>query len=292
MPSKNGSNYEFLRDKWIKKHKDLQASLVKKHKDSFEWLSNSTKQLTLGSLAGLTILTAPIASGNIGPQVKVASEEAQRVNTNAFVVADLTPLVPQEMRPLSSEEEASIGKALSKSFGLKVTTQMNGLRLNRSYGLIGAEQHLARYPGDNMATHFDGSEEDAANYYSSGMAPGLGAWGYFTTSQPAMTQEDIDREKYYIAVQTFLSPDFNQKVAEYRDFYKYRKMLIVNPQNGKAMVVDIADAGPAEWTGKHLGGSPEVMKYLERQDGRARGPVLYYFIEDAGNIPLGPIQPV
>ena len=69
-------------------------------------------------------------------------------------------------------------------------------------------------------------------------------------------------------------------------------MLLVNPENGKAMVTDIGDAGPAEFTGKHLGGSPEVMAYLERQDGAARGPVLYFFIDYPDDtIPLCPIEP-
>jgi hypothetical protein len=57
------------------------------------------------------------------------------------------------------------------------------------------------------------------------------------------------------------------------------------------MIVDIADAGPAPWTGKHLGGSPEVMQYLERKDGGARGAVLYFFVNDPEDkIPLGPID--
>ena len=42
------------------------------------------------------------------------------------------------------------------------------------------------------------------------------------------------------------------------------------------MVVVIGDAGPAKWTEKHLGGSPEVMRHLERVDGSAKGPVLYF----------------
>ena len=76
-----------------------------------------------------------------------------------------------------------------------------------------------------------------------------------------------------------------------KGFFKFRKMLVVNPENGKAMVVVVGDAGPAEWTGKHLGGSPEVMSYLERQDGGARGPVLYYFLDDPQDtIPLGPVS--
>ena len=123
------------------------------------------------------------------------------------------------------------------------------------------------------------------------MAPGRGAWGYFASSREAMSDEDIGKEKYYIAVQTFLAPEFNARVAEYRDFFKYRKMLLVNPYTGKSIVAVIGDAGPAVWTGKHLGGSPEVMRYLGRVDGSLKGPVLFFFIDDPENtVPLGPIH--
>ena len=121
--------------------------------------------------------------------------------------------------------------------------------------------------------------------------PGLGGWGYFTDSSGQLTQQGIDREKYYIAVQTFLAPGFDQNKQAYLDFFKYRKMLVVNPDNGKAVVADIADAGPSPWTGKQLGGSPEVMNYLERFDGQQRAGVLYFFIDDPDDtIPLGPVN--
>lgn len=291
MPNKNSPSYKFLQEKWSNRHVELQKQLFKKHKESVDWLTQNTKQLALGSLSGLMILASPV-KGPVDSQIRVADQTVQKIDNRVFVIADLTGALPSQVRPLTSDEETKIGDMLTKEYGLKVSAQIGDLRLNRSYGLIGQEQHLARFPGDNMGIHFDNAG-DAQEYGSHGMAPGLGAWGYFTTSQANMTQEDIDREKYYIAVQTFLSPNFHEKIAEYRDFYKYRKMLVVNPDNGKAVVADIADAGPAEWTGKHLGGSPEVMHYLERYDGRQRGPVLYFFIEDPSDeVPLGPVQPV
>ena len=141
-----------------------------------------------------------------------------------------------------------------------------------------------------MATHFD-SEEEAREFEEQGMAPGLGAWGYFAQSKEQFTKKDNMREKYYIAVQTFLAPGFLDNVKEYTDFFKYRKMLVVNPNNGNAIITVIGDAGPAEYTGKHLGGSPEVMRHLERVDGSLKGPVLYFFIDDPNDtIPLGPVQ--
>ncbi len=286
-------NYQFLKDKWTKRHRDLQETIAQKHTDSFRWLADNTKQLAVGSLGSLVLLTSPIQKDSMESSVKVASQEAQKIDSNVFLITDLAKSLPDIVRPLTENEEASISATLSKNFGMTVAPQINSLRLNRSYGLIGSEQHLARYPGDNMSTHFDGNQEDAEKYHSSGMAPGLGAWGYFATSKSQMTEEDVMREKYYIAVQTFLAPDFNSRVAEYRDFFKYRKMLVVNPENGKAVVAVIGDAGPAEWTGKHLGGSPEVMKHLERVDGAAKGPVLYFFIEDPNDaIPLGPVKPL
>jgi len=288
----SASVFHSLLSKWGKRHKELQEQLVEKHKEAFVNLGDNTKQIAIGSLGGILLLANPVhplltAGTNTSPS---HITQTPQIDKKVFLISDLDKALPDRVRPLSPEEEKNISEILSRNFGLRVSAELEGKKLNRSYGLIGAEQHLMRYPGDTIDTHFD-SPEEMALYKSSGMAPGRGAWGYFAYNRDTMTEEDKLREKYYIAVQTFLSPDFYNRVKEYVDFYKYRKMLVVNPQNGKAMVVVIGDVGPAEWTGKHLGGSPEVMKYLERVDGSRKGPVLYFFINDPENkVPLGPIN--
>lgn len=246
----------------------------------------------MGSLGGLLLLASPHTPLIASSSTEGKSSQAQvlDIDEKPSLVSDLSLVLPSTIRVLTDDEERRVADVLSRTFGSRVTPELNGKRLNRSYGLIGLEQHLARFPGDNMKIHFD-TQEEAINYYGDGMAPGLGAWRYFTSSKEALTEKDKMREKYYIAVQTFLVPDYNQRVSEYRDFFKYRKMLVVNPTNGKAIVAVIGDVGPAEWTGKHLGGSPEVMMYLERVDGRGKGPVLYFFIDDPNDtIPLGQIN--
>ncbi len=132
---------------------------------------------------------------------------------------------------------------------------------------------------------------DWAMYGSAGIAPGLGAWGYFVPSESQFSRKDKERERYYLAVQTFLAPGFAENVAKYRDFFKFRKMLVVNPKTGQAVVAVVGDAGPADWTGKHLGGSPEVMHFLGLAGGPRKGPVLYFFVDDPEDkIPLGPVK--
>ncbi len=287
-------HYEELKDKWLDQQKDLQKGLLEKHKEAFEWLEHKSKQFVVGTVGSLIMFAQPVTASiaatqpPVPPQFEIPDDRAIAPQTK--LILDLTYSLPSDVQPLTDEQEKVIGQTLTRHFGIPVAAELQGKRLNRSYGIIGAEQHLMRYPGDTMASHFD-SAEDAAKYYSSGMAPGRGAWGYFAYSASTMTQKDADREKYYIAVQTFLAPGFADNVKEHYEFYKYRKMLVVNPENGHAVVADIADAGPAPWTGKHLGGSPEVMKLLDRKDGKQRGPVLYFFIDDSNDtIPLGPID--
>lgn len=285
------SHYEQLKNKWVVRHQELKKNLWVKHGQSLNWLTNNVKQLAAGSAAGLLLLTSPPAPNVLS--FKNLQANAQQVGKpiekSIFLVSDLLNVLPKEAQHLNKDEEQKIAKILARTFDLKVSAELDGKRLNRNFGIIGAEQHLVRYPGDTMSTHFD-TEEEARKFYSSGMAPGLGAWGYFAPSKAELSAQDKLREKYYIAVQIFLSEDFNKRFAEYRDFFKYRKMLVVNPQSGKAIVAVIGDAGPSVWTGKHLGGSPEVMSYLEREDGVRKGPVLYFFIDDPKNqVPLGPI---
>lgn len=285
------SHFQQLKYKWADKHATIQKNLWDKHKDSLEWVKKHGKNLAVGSLGSLIMIASPGAIASPSAEIVAPKEkEFQDIDKNVFLITDLANKLPTDVRSLTPDEEERIGAILTERFGIKASAELDGKRLNRSYGYIGAEQHLMRYPGDTMDSHFQ-TPEEAYLTGRSGMAPGRGAWGYFAPSQLDMTQKDVDREKYYLAVQTFLAPDFNNRVAEYRDFFKYRKMLVVNPNNGKAVVAVIGDAGPAEWTGKHLGGSPEVMKYLERVDGRQKGPVLYFFIDDPDDkIPLGPVS--
>lgn len=288
------SHYDQLKSSWAKKHRKFQKNLWKNHGEHLEKMQAVPRQLAAGSLAGMIMLAQPAPATLLANAVDSNSGQTPVEKTpeekKAEFIASLQGVLPDTVQPLTPEQETTISQILSQNFGMNVAAELEGKRLNRTYGLIGAEQHLVRYPGDTMATHFS-NQADAQKYYSSGMAPGRGAYGYFAQSPSGLTQKEIDREKYYIAVQTFLAPGWNDDVNGHYKFFRFRKMLVVNPENGKAIVADIGDAGPAKFTGKSLGGSPEVMIHLERVDGRAKGPVLYFFIDDPGDtIPLGPID--
>lgn len=280
--SKN-PKFEHLRKKWVAREKESAQNLIDKHVRHIA--ATSLGGLMLLSTPGLTV-TAPPAELAVNDSAKISASSSK----NALLAAELSDKLPKEVTKLSEEEDKTVAELIKKDLGVEVKAEIDNKRLNRTYGVIGGEQHLYRYPGDNVFAHARDAQ-DWAMFGGAGIAPGLGAYGYFAPNKEAMTPEIEQRERYYLAVQTFLSPGFAERVGEYRDFYKFRKMVVVNPKTGQAVVAVIGDAGPAEWTGKHLGGSPEVMHELGLAGGPRKGPVLYYFLEDPDNkVPLGPIK--
>lgn len=231
------------------------------------------KFLVSTAVAGSLFFAAPaVASLANQPAEEIASDVS--IGPRQKLLLDLKATLPEKIEILNPDLETKISNILFDDLGIKAYAQLEGERLNRSYGLIGAEQHLQRFPGDTIDQH--------GQFLREGMAPGKGAWGYINNPE---------YEKYYVAVQTLYLPDWSTRLSYLRDWYKYRKVLVVNPHNAKSIVAVIGDAGPAAWTGKHFGGSPEVMAYLELNRGMQKGAVILFFVDDQNNkVPLGPLE--
>jgi len=226
------------------------------------------------AMAGAMLLAPPLTQQVLStPANQIATMSADQLR--GMLKNQLTTLLPPQVQPLTRAQEDAISKEIQAVWGIDAKGTLQGEHLNTTYGLIGAEQHLMRYPGDVVEN----------------MAPGRGGWGYFAQSQDQMTNDLYEKEKWYVAVQTLYLPDWNTRTSYLSKWYKYRKVLVVNTETGKTVVADVADAGPADWTGKHYGGSPEVMAYLGLNVHMQKGPVILFFVDDPNNeIPLGPVE--
>ena len=272
---------EFVRNKLKLKSLEAKRSLFEKYPHVEKFLSekgldlsgireHSAKIIAAGALTGTLLFAPPNLAKNI-PEVasivkNLSDFEGKQTDTpqQETLLSSLQQILPQKIGPMDRSQEKTLEQVFRETLGINARANLEGEHLNTTYGYIGAEQHLARHPGDNVAD----------------MAPGLGAWGYV----PA------DKEKWYAVVQTLYLPDWDKRQPYLRDWYKYRKVLIVNTINGNAVVADIADSGPAAWTGKQFGGSPEVMNYLGGPRYK-KGPVLVFFVDDPKNqVPLGPVE--
>lgn len=293
MTKKNRIDSSLLYSKLKLKHLYSEKQLAEKHPKAVSFFhakqllpgeirKHAAKLLTSGALAGTLLLAAP----NISPIIdrsQMTTVFETTVKLNESLAEEILKLLPEKTWHLSSEEETQISHLLFKYFGIHAVPQLGSTKLNHVYGLIGAEQHLPRYSGDSISQHDE--------YQKAGITPGRGAWGYFAYSKEKLTSDLVQKEKYYVAVQTLYLSDWVTRFKYLRDWYKYRKVVVVNPANGKTIICDIADSGPANWTGKHFGGSPEVMAYLKLNIGKQKGPVILYFVDDPEDkVPLGPLE--
>lgn len=298
--AKDKIDYEFLRNKLRLKQLGVKASFSQKYPHVEKYLKtkgielgklreHSAKIISAGALTGTLLLTPPAGVKSLPTPtelIKSLEDFGQNIASEdfpkKFMVDKLAEALPSRTRPLDRGEEKYLETVFENILGVKIRANLEGEHLNTIYGLIGAEQHLKRYPGDVLTNHRPLLQE--------GIAPELGAWGYFAPSKKELTANLESIERWYAVVQTLYLPDWNRRQPYLRDWYKYRKVLIVNTHNGNAVVTAIADSGPAAWTGKHFGGSPEMMEYLGGPRYK-KGPVLVFFVDDPENkVPLGPVD--
>ena len=248
-------------------HKKVVEDFHKKH----------ARTLKVAKKHALTIASAAvIASAALGGTYHIHTtnyarqkQQQDKKNIEDFV-RQLKDLL-KDKKELNKNEEKVIAEALSKKFNLNLKTTLDGNRLNEIYGYVGAEQHLKKWVGDLLAHH---------ELHNSGMAPLQGAFNNF---------DNAKQEKYYVAVQLHELPNWNEQWPTLKPWYRFRKVFVFNPENQKGVVAVIGDSGPAKFTGKTFGGSPEVMEYLQMVDGSKKGKAIILFIDDPENkIALGP----
>jgi hypothetical protein len=288
---KQSKKFEELQRKLEQKKTAHLENLKEKHKSAVVWAKRkgikteelagkSAKGLAAGVAAGAMVLSSGVPLVNQESQAKQSKPNEPRgdaTDIKETIVAkkDVRPEVKKVLDGEDMYNETKITKELSKVLDIPVKAEQDGIRLNKTYGIIGYESHLTRYPGDNISTHFQ-SDRDYELYSHASMAGGPGAWGYIAPSRQEMTQKDIEREKYYLVAQTFLSPNWG--TPEVKEWFRHRKMVVVNPQNGIVVVGALEDAGPEPSTGNSFGGSPEVMEALRFHGGGSY--VLMYFVDD------------
>jgi hypothetical protein len=265
-----------------------------RHPDAISFLSGSgispgkirkhaARLLASGVLGGTLLLAAP-GLHHLQPAHSSKFANLSLVEREKFFGQKMFAYLPKPGEPQNSLQELGVTSLIHEYWGIDARSSLDGERLNHTWGFMGAEQHLPRYPGDTADQHDHLQEK--------GITPGKGAWGYFAHSKSELTDDLMRKEQYYVAVQTLYLTDWEKRLPYLRDWYKYRKVIVINPKNGKSIICDIADSGPSAYTGKQFGGSPEVMAYLGLNTGMQKGAVVLYFVSDPDNsVPLGPIQP-
>lgn len=278
--------YERVKHRFHHTHEEASDWLKVKSIGVEDFRTKSQQLLAATSLAGSMMLHQPV-DAQVLAKIQSQEDETQRrqlaqatLEEQDLVIDKLKSIAQMPPGNLTKEDELYMEQQLTDMLGFSVTAELDGNRLNHTIGIMGGEQHLRRFPTDILQSH------DA--YQESGIAPNRGAFGWFTENGE-LTPEAVQREKYYFAVQTLYLPNWNSDHPRLKTWYKFRKMVAINPAEEMAVVGVVGDAGPAEWVKKQYGGSPEVIREGKIWSQKSRGRVILLFVEDPDNkIPLGP----
>ena len=283
----------------LDQYERVKHQFQKKYQKSYKWLETnfSTPQelsefvkqvLATVTLAGQLAITQPVEA-QVKRNIDALQQEQQKKLINDItaqefeeIVQKMVSFVNMEAGHLAQEDELYLEQQLTDILGFEVNFELEEKRLNHSIGIMGGEQHLKRHPTDTLSSH------DA--YLEAGIAPNRGAYGWFI-EDGELTEKAVLMEKYYFAVQTLYLPDWNTNHQQLKPWYKFRKMIMINPAERLAVVGVVGDAGPAMWVKKQFGGSPEVIREGKVWSPATKGKVMLLFVNDPNDeVPLGPIS--
>jgi hypothetical protein len=284
------SYYNTVKQRFYSNHTKASAWFKKKSFDVDQLRTTSQQFLAAATIMGGVALHQPVDV--MLQQQLEQSQNTQNDDSKALAElsleehqAILNKMRDYALRPpghLQEQEELYLEQQLADMLGFSVAAELDGHRLNHTIGIMGGEQHLKRFPGDKLDQH------DA--FREAGMAANRGSFGWFTENG-VLTEKAIQREKYYFAVQTLYLPDWNSNHQNLKPWYKFRKMIAINPAEELAVVGVVGDAGPAKWVNMQFGGSPEIIREAKIWSSNSRGRVILFFVDDPDDtIPLGVIN--
>ena len=97
-------------------------------------------------------------------------------------------------------------------------------------------------------------------------------------------------ERYYLALQLYYFPDWAEHSKAMKKWYKYKKVIVINPFDSIAVVCAVGAIGPSIPIRYQFGASPEVIREGKLWSTRSKGKVLVLFVDDPQNqVPLGPV---
>ena len=205
---------------------------------------------------------------------KISAEEHQEV------VAKLVELSQSTAGSLPKEDQLYVEQQLIDLLGFEVTSALEGIEMKHTVGVMQAGQHLPRFPDDSLAQH--------VSFPEAGLSDRRSFFGWFTQSGQVTAQLQ-QTEQWYVGLPITSFPDWSENPTNSVQWWKYRKVIVINPVEEMAVVGSVAEAAPNQLLAYQYVGSPELIKAGQIWSLKSMGRVIMLFVDDPDNqVPLGP----
>lgn len=171
---------------------------------------------------------------------------------------------------------------LTELLGFTVSGSLENHSLTFHTGIIESLPHLRRFPTDSLPMH--------QRYVEAGLAHHRGIYGWFMSDSSLSAQDEL-RERYFVSLPISTIPEWQTQTQVTSQWFKYRKVIVINPFDARAVVACVADNKATSHLQYQFGGSPELIREGLFWSPTALGKVCVMFVDDQLDlIPLGPIN--
>ncbi len=227
---------------------------------------------------------------SVGPNSRTTVCPADKLGAGGSAASDFSTVIVSDQpvvaeRPMYFDYRGWTGGSCAIGYGpYNVTAgaqELEGVPLPAYSGKVGREQHLCLTTGrEPAATHYAISrtppEAQNGMAWEEGGGSGFGAWG---------KAAPVEDERFYVCMRWNYTDLHGQAVLASKDWYYRKRLIVMNPATGRRVCASIIEYGPAPWTDRVSGLSPEAMLVLgaDTDDG-----LVYRWAQDQST-PLGPI---
>ncbi|NCN82842.1 MAG: hypothetical protein GW947_02635 [Candidatus Pacebacteria bacterium] len=176
---------------------------------------------------------------------------------------------------MPEKELLYLEQQVSDLLGFEISSSLDGQRLTHSFGKMQALDEFTLQP-----TQF----ETVASVRGAAIKRGRPSLGWDKQFL------DKNEKQYLLANHLVLLEDWHQKYAHYKNWYKWRKLLLINPFNRIAVVVELASYTLPNPMQFQFGGSPDLIRASQAWSPEAQGLVCVFFIPDAVNSKPGVLK--
>lgn len=213
---------------------------------------------------------------NLDQKIVVSPEERESI------LRKVSGYVHGAAGSLPHDQSLYLEQQLSDLFGFEVTSSLDEISLPYTVGTMAALSHLKRHPADMLADH--------SAVLEAGLDVRRGSFGWFT-ELGQLTANTALREQYYVSLPLEFLPEWQTRARQLKEWFAFRKVLVVNPVTQLAAVAVVGDIGPSNWMQYQFGGSPEIIRELGVWQPESQGKVMMMFVHDPEDqVPLGIVK--
>lgn len=267
---------------------DTEDNLLKNHPVVREWLEATRLQIKdlRNSPANTPVFSSISMGGATHPDGQDLSKDQNLVHNitleeHQAVIYKLREVAKLSPGDLEGDDLLYLEQQLSDIFGFDVSSELENHKLPYIMGTLEALPHYRRFPIDHLDQH--------KSYLEAGMSKTRGGFDWML-EEGKLSSRAIIREKYGVSLPLANLKEWQVDHNELNKWYRFRKLLIINPFDLRAVVATIIDGGFISNLKYQFGATPEVIREGNIWSPGSSGKVLMFFINDKDDkVEHGPI---